>query len=167
MRHWNGLRRERGYRMAARLCTLALLASLVFPTELHAADPNEDVRQESVTEEVTEEPIQNEDLNKKVDNLQKSEENGQIETVEDVTDDSQDGEQDTPASEPQVQEKELSLKYDDRYSLSQLTDDSNEWVIQSIEEEVFSGQVSGGKLTGEVDTDVIRQEEEDLSLIHI
>ena len=161
MERWTYLWKGKIRHAVAGMCVLALLGSLVFPAELHAADPNEDVRQESVTEEVTEEPILNEDLNKKADNLQKSEENAQTETVEDVTDASQDGEQDTPASEPQVQKKELSLEYDDRYSLSQLTDDSNEWVIQSIKtEEVSSRQVSRGEATGGKDTDVIRREAE-------
>lgn len=92
MERWTYLWKGKIRHAVAGMCVLALLGSLVFPAELHAADPNEDVRQESVTEEVTEEPILNEDLNKKADNLQKSEENGQTETVEDVTDASQDGE---------------------------------------------------------------------------
>ena len=101
MERWTYLWKGKIRHAVAGMCVLALLGSLVFPAELHAADPNEDVRQ--------------------------------------------DGEQDTPASEPQVQKKELSLEYDDRYSLSQLTDDSNEWVIQSIKtEEVSSRQVSRG-----------------------
>ena len=68
-------------------------------------------------------------------------------------------EQETPGVRWDIEEAELSLQYDDRFSLRNL---KKEWAVAAIEtKEVFSDQVSGGRDTGKADQNVIVQDRKD------
>ena len=68
-------------------------------------------------------------------------------------------EQETPGVEWNVEETELSLQYNDRFSLRNL---KKEWAVAAIEtKEVFSNQVSGGRDNGKADQNVIVQDRND------
>ena len=119
-------------RVTAGICIMIFCISLLQPLELRAAIKTD-----------------GEEQNQEVQTGSKA---GQIREADAA------GDEGTIQGEWKVTDMDLTLQYDDRYSLDNIKKD---WSVVSIETtEVYSTQVSGGYNTGEKDRDVIVQDNE-------
>ena len=165
--------------IAAGICVLSICIPLIYPMKTQAVedtgvqventdvqiveDENDNISPEmdpKLEEEISEEQKAEEMLTEEqeADELVSGDRSAE-ETIPEMQR-SENGSQETPKSVQwnYIEEYDLKLQYDDRYSFTTV---KAGWKIVSIKtKEVLSNRVSGGKDTGERDTDVILSDEQ-------
>lgn len=165
--------------IAAWICALSICIPLIYPMKTQAVEDT-GVQVENTDVQIVEDendnisPEMDPKLEEEISEEQKAEEmlTEEQEADESVSGDrsaeetipemqrSENGSQETPKSVQwnYIEEYDLKLQYDDRYSFTTV---KAGWKIVSIKtKEVLSNRVSGGKDTGERDTDVILSDEQ-------
>ena len=158
-------------RLAAAICAAAVCIAMPYPIQVQAveagAEKNQELSDQSgqMENDISKEELTGEEKDQNTGEQDPGEKKEAAKTAADGPDTvQQDAEKETAgkrkADAPQqmdVTEEDLTLQYDDRYSLSEYIKDG--WTIKSLETtRVDSNSVSGGKNTGKKDGEVIRQD---------